>query len=102
MELVSEVSEGLGLGSAGFVERHELYSDEQAQAAVEGVARIEELGLRTVRVALVDQHGVPRSKHPSGEGAIAKMRSGADFSGATYTLDTGNRATPHTLAPGGA
>jgi hypothetical protein len=43
------LTEGLGLGSAGFVERHGLYSDEQAQAVVEVVARVEELGLRTVR-----------------------------------------------------
>src|SRR5881227_2805470 len=98
---VGEVSEGLGLGSAGFVERHELYSDEQAQAAVEVVARIDELGLRTVRLVLVDQHGVPRSKHLSGEGAIAAMRSGADFSGAIFSLDTGNRVFPPAFVQGG-
>src|SRR6266581_1061313 len=95
------MSEGLGLGSAGFVERHGLYSDEQAQAAVEVVARIEELGLRTVRLVLVDQHGVPRSKHLSGEGAIAAMRSGADFSGAIFSLDTGNRVFPPPFVQGG-
>src|SRR6266581_3438125 len=95
------MSEGLGLGSAGFVERHGLYSDEQAQAAVEVVARIEELGLRTVRLVLVDQHGVPRSKHLSGEGAIAAMRSGADFSGAIFSLDTGNRVFPPLFVQGG-
>ncbi len=63
------MSEGLGLGSAGFVERHGLYSDEQVEATAEVAARIEELGLRTVRLVLVDQHGVPRSKQLSGEGA---------------------------------
>src|SRR5439155_26338819 len=89
-ELVT-LNEGLGLGSAGFVERHGLYSDEQAQGAVEVVARIEELGLRTVRLVLVDQHGVPRRKPLSGEGAIAAMRRGADFSGAIFSLDTGHR-----------
>ena len=86
--------EGLGLGSARFVERHGLYSDEQVEAAAEVASRIEELGLRTVRLVLVDQHGVPRSKHLSGEGAIAAMRSGADFSGAIFSLDTGNRVFP--------
>src|SRR5438445_2884831 len=95
------MSEGLGLGSAGFVERHGLYSDEQAQAAVEVLARIEELGLRTVRLVLVDQHGVPRSKHLSGEGAIAAMGSGADFSGAIFSLDTGNRVFPPLFTQGG-
>lgn len=92
---------GLGLGSAGFVERHGLYSDEQAQAAQEVAARIEELGLRTVRVILVDQHGIARSKHLSAEGAIAAMRSGADFSGAIFSLDTGNRVFPPAFVQGG-
>jgi glutamine synthetase len=95
------VSEGLGLGSAAFVERHGLYSDEQKQAAVEVAARIEELGLRTVRLVLVDQHGIPRSKHLSGEGAVAAMRNGADFSGAIYSLDTGNRVFPPLFVQGG-
>jgi glutamine synthetase len=92
---------GLGLGSAGFVERHGLYSDDQAQATVDVAARIEELGLRTVRLILVDQHGVARSKHLSGEGAIAAMRSGADFSGAVFSLDTGNRVFPPAFVQGG-
>jgi glutamine synthetase len=92
---------GLGLGSAGFVERHGLYSDDQAQATVDVAARIEELGLRTVRLILVDQHGIPRSKHLSGEGAIAAMRSGADFSGAVFSLDTGNRVFPPAFVQGG-
>jgi glutamine synthetase len=92
---------GLGLGSAGFVERHGLYTDEQAGAAAEVAARIEELGLRTVRLVLVDQHGVARSKHVSGAGAIAAMRNGADVSGAIYSLDTGNRVFPPAFAQGG-
>jgi glutamine synthetase len=95
------MSEGLGLGSSGFVERHGLYSDEQVEAAAEVASRVEELGLRTVRLVLVDQHGVPRSKHLSGEGGIAAMRSGADFSGAIFSLDTGNRVFPPVFTRGG-
>ena len=92
---------GLGLGSAGFVERHGLYSEEQARAVTAVAARIEELGLRTVRLVLVDQHGVARSKHVSGAGAIAAMHNGADFSGAIYSLDTGNRVFPPAFVQGG-
>ena len=95
------MSEGLGLGSSGFVERHGLYSDEQVEAAAEVASRVEELGLRTVRLVLVDQHGVPRSKHLSGEGGVAAMRSGADFSGAIFSLDTGNRVFPPVFTRGG-
>jgi glutamine synthetase len=92
---------GLGLGSAGFIERHGRYSDEQARAVTAVAARIEELGLRTVRLVLVDQHGVARSKHVSGAGAIAAMQNGADFSGAIYSLDTGNRVFPPPFVQGG-
>ncbi len=74
---LQHTGEGLGLGSAGFVERHNLYSDVQTEAAVEVGARIEELGLRTVRLVLVDQHGVPRSKHLSGGGAATSNCSPA-------------------------
>jgi glutamine synthetase len=46
--------------------------------------------LRTVRLAVVDQHGVPRAKSLSPDAAIAAMANGLDFSGAIYSLDTGN------------
>ena len=54
-----------------------------------------------MRLVLVDQHGVARSKHVSGAGAIAAMHNGADFSGAIYSLDTGNRVFPPAFVQGG-
>jgi glutamine synthetase len=54
-----------------------------------------------VRLVLVDQHGIARSKHVSGAGAIAAMRDRADFSGAIYSLDTGNRVFPPAFVQGG-
>ena len=69
-----------GVGQHGFIARHGLYSDEQAAAADEVAARIRELGLRTVRLIVVDQHGVPRSKSLSSDVAIAAMSNGLDFS----------------------
>jgi glutamine synthetase len=92
---------GLGVGSAGFVEAHGLHSPEQREAATAMAARIRELGLRTVRLILVDQHGVPRGKHLSGEAAIAALRNGADFSGAIFSLDTGNQVFPPAFVQGG-
>ncbi len=92
---------GLGVGTVGFVGAHGLYTPEQQQAAVEMAARIRELGLRTVRLIIVDQHGAPRGKHLSGEAAIAALRNGADFSGAIFSLDTGNRVFPPAFAAGG-
>jgi glutamine synthetase len=90
-----------GVGQHGFVARHSLYSSEQAAAADEAAARIRELGLRTVRLAVVDQHGIPRSKSLSPEVAIAAMSNGLDFSGAIYSLDSGNQVFVPAFAAGG-
>ena len=72
------------------------------EAAVQEVAdQIRELGLRTVRLAVVDQHGVPRAKMLSPSAAIAAMSDGLDFSGAIYSLDTGNQVFVPAFARGG-
>jgi glutamine synthetase len=90
-----------GVGQHGFIARHNLYSAEQAAMVDEVAARIRELGLRTVRLVVVDQHGVPRSKSLSPEVAIAAMSNGLDFSGAIYSLDTGNQVFVAPFAAGG-
>ncbi len=69
--------------------------------AEEVAARIRELELRTVRLAVVDQHGVPRGKMLSPAAAIAAMSDGLDFSGAIYSLDTGNQVFVPAFAAGG-
>ena len=90
-----------GVGQHGFITRHGLYSGEQAAAADEVAARIRELGLRTVRLVVVDQHGVPRSKSLAPEVAITAMSNGLDFSGAIYSLDSGNQVFVPAFAAGG-
>ena len=50
---------------------------------------------------MVDQHGVPRAKMLSPEAAIAAMSDGLDFSGAIYSLDTGNQVFVPAFASGG-
>jgi glutamine synthetase len=90
-----------GVGQDGFVERHGLYSAEQAEAAATVASRIGDLDLRTVRLTVVDQHGAPRSKSLSPEVAIAAMSNGLDFSGAIYSLDTGNQVFVPAFAAGG-
>jgi glutamine synthetase len=90
-----------GVGQPGFVTRYGLASAEAAAAAQEVAARIRELGLRTVRLAVVDQHGVPRAKSLSPEAAISALSDGLDFSGAIYSLDTGNQVFVPAFAEGG-
>jgi len=90
-----------GVGQAGFVGRHGLSSAEREAVAEEVVASIRSLGLKSVRLAVVDQHGVPRARMLSPEAAIAALSDGLDFSGAIYSLDTGNQVFVPAFARGG-
>src|SRR5580700_5325561 len=90
-----------GVGQAGFVARHGLYTPEQAAAAQAVASQIREHELRTVRLTVVDQHGHPRSKSLAPDVAIAAMSNGLDFSGAIYSLDTGNNVFVPAFAEGG-
>ena len=90
-----------GVGQPGFVERHGLRAPEAEGAAQHTAAQIRDLGLRTVRLAVVDQHGQPRARALSPEAAIAALSNGLDFSGAIYSLDTGNNVFVPPFAPGG-
>jgi len=90
-----------GVGQRGFVQRHGLYTAEQAAAAQKVASRIGKADLRTVRLTVVDQHGQPRSKSLSPDVAITAMSNGLDFSGAIYSLDTGNQVFVPAFAAGG-
>ncbi len=90
-----------GLGRPGFIATHGLHSDAQREAAGEVASRIRDAGLRTVRLIVVDQHGIPRAKYLSGDAFISALENGSDFSGAIYSLDTGNGVFPPAFAVGG-
>ncbi|HLN69647.1 MAG TPA: hypothetical protein VK280_20545, partial [Streptosporangiaceae bacterium] len=90
-----------GVGQPGFVGRHGLASPEREALVQDVSATIRSAGLRTVRLAVVDQHGVPRGKMLSPQAAIAAMSDGLDFSGAIYSLDTGNQVFVPAFAGGG-
>jgi glutamine synthetase len=90
-----------GVGQPGFVARYGLHTPEQKAASEALADHIRELGLRTVRLIVVDQHGVPRGKALSPEVAIAALTNGLDFSGAIYSLDSGNQVFVPAFAAGG-
>ena len=90
-----------GVGQPGFIARYGLYTAEQAAAADALADQIRAEGLRTVRLIVVDQHGVPRGKALAPDVAIAAMRNGLDFSGAIYSLDSGNQVFVPAFAAGG-
>jgi glutamine synthetase len=95
------VSNQSGIGRNGFVAEHGLHTAEQQQAAERMVSRIRELDLRSIRIVIVDQHGIPRSKFLSAESMVSALRNGVDFSAAIYSLDTGNAVFPPPFVEGG-
>jgi glutamine synthetase len=97
----TDISNSAGIGREAFVAEHGLHTPEQLEATAEVLARIDELGLTTIRVIVVDQHGQPRAKFLSSRAAIAAFTNGVDFSGAIYSLDTGNHVFPPAFADGG-
>jgi glutamine synthetase len=90
-----------GIGRRGFVAEHGLHTTEQQAAAAEVIDQINRQGIKTIRVVIVDQHGSPRAKFLSAHSAIAAMTNGVDFSGAIYSMDTGNFVFPPAFAAGG-
>jgi len=92
---------GLGVGSSGFVATHGLHNEAQRDAAREVAKQIKDAGLRTVRLIVVDQHGIPRAKYLSGDALVSALENGSDFSGAIYSLDTANGVFPPAFAAGG-
>jgi len=99
--VTTESSATTGTGVEGFVSRHGLHTPEQLAAAERVAEQIEVQGLRTVRIVLVDQHGLPRTKWLSARAFSSALRGGADFSGAIYSLDTSNAVFTQAFAPAG-
>jgi glutamine synthetase len=90
-----------GVGQPGFVARHGLLSDSAVALAGEVAERILTQRLRSVRLAVADQHGILRARSLSPEAAVAALSNGLDFSGAIYSLDTGNNVFVPPFAAGG-
>jgi glutamine synthetase len=90
-----------GIGRRGFVAEHGLHTPAQQAAAAEVVEQINRSGIKTVRTGVVAQHGSPRAKFLSPHAAVAAMTNGVDFSGAIYSMDTGNFVFPPAFAAGG-
>ena len=90
-----------GVGKHGFVERHGLHDEAQRAAGERTAARVDELGLRTVRMIWVDQHGAPRCKFMSAPDYVAALSNGIDFSAALISMDSANNVFTPLFAPGG-
>ena len=89
------------VGRKDFVQEHGLLTEEQVAAGTDAADRIERDGIRTVRIAWADQHGIPRGKFVSAHDFGAALRNGFDFSGATLVMDTTNHLFTPLFTEGG-
>ena len=87
--------------SEGFIERHQLWSEEQQAAARTIQEVIQEKDLRLIRVAWADQHGISRAKTltiPAFKGAL---EDGIDFNTGPLFFDTANAIVFNPFIKGG-
>jgi glutamine synthetase len=83
------IQEG-SVGQIGFIDRHDLWSERQHEAAGRIVSAIEQHNLRTIRVAWGDQHGIVRGKNVMAHDFVLALKNGIDFQTATLFMDTTN------------
>jgi glutamine synthetase len=72
----------------GFIEKFNLWTDEQQDAAGAVLARVHEDGLRSVRVSFVDQHGLLRGKTIPASGLARVFSSGINCVSTLLSKDT--------------
>ena len=85
--------------SLSFVERHNLWTDEQQRRARELENQIEPLDL--VRFVFADQHGVLRGKTVVASQAAKLMRNGVSMTTTLLAKDTSHRTVFPVFTPGG-
>jgi len=85
---------------SGFIERHSLWSDEQRDAAERVRAQVAEAGLRQVRIAWGDQHGIVRGKTLTLPEFSRSLEDGKDFQFVTTIFDTTNHPIASPFAAG--
>ena len=85
----------MAASSAGFIEKHGLWSAEQSRQAAEILQQIDKEGIRFVRIGWGDQHGIIRGKTVTAAEFASSLRNGKDFQLVTAIFDTTN----HPIVP---
>jgi glutamine synthetase len=86
---------------ASFVERHNLWSDAQSNAAAQVDRIIKKEALEVVRFSFADQHGVLRGKTLLASEAANAMRNGVTMTTTLLAKDTAHRTVYPVFTPGG-
>ena len=87
--------------TAGFIERHGLWTDAQRRQADELRRRVEKEDLKFVRVAWADPHGYSRAKAVTAPAFLAALENGYNINVATTTLDSAGARTFASFSRGG-
>src|SRR6476659_4200060 len=83
-----------------FVDRHDLWSDEQRRAAIRVEREIKHRKLEVIRFAFCDQHGVLRGKTLVAP-EVNAMRSGVTMTSTLLAKDTSHRTVFQVFSAGG-
>ncbi|HIG78936.1 MAG TPA: glutamine synthetase [Cycloclasticus sp.] len=78
------------IGLDNFISKHGLWNSEQIKAAKELVQRVEEEGIKYVRVTYCDQHGLTRGKMLPVKQFIAVLKNGLASTHAIFAMDSAN------------
>src|SRR6266853_340317 len=87
--------------SMSFVDRHDLWSDEQRRAASTVEREIKRRKLEVIRFAFCDQHGVLRGKTLVASEAPHAMRNGVTMTSTLLAKDTSHRTVFPVFTEGG-
>src|SRR5258708_1017984 len=74
-----------------FVERHDLWSAEQREAASRLRRIVDEKNLEVIRLSFPDQHGILRGKTLGASDAMASLESGCSITTTMLAKDTSHR-----------
>lgn len=86
---------------AAFVDRFELWSDDQERAAAEIVARLDAGDVEVVRFSFPDQHGLLRGKTLTADQARSALRDGVNMTTTLLAKDTSHRTVFPVFTRGG-
>jgi glutamine synthetase len=84
-----------------FIERHDLWNDEQRRLAADLLRRVESEKLRFVRLAWGDTHGYSRAKTLTISAFVSALTEGFNIGVATTTLDSAGARVFASFTPGG-
>ena len=84
----SNVTSSMGLDD--FISKHGLWNKEQANAAKELIQRVEDDGIKYVRVVYCDQHGLTRGKMLPVKQFVSVLKNGMASTHAIFAMDSAN------------